>query len=401
MYDFIVVGGGLSGTSFAHFVARAGRNICLLEKNDVLGGCVRSVQPDPASDYFIELGAHTIYRSYATMIEIINNVNKKAKPAGSMIDILPQTRRPYKMWANNAVKSLFSDVNFFKLAIGGLKMGRSKHGRTVEDYYTELFGTQNYKNLIHPATSAVICQDSALVAADLLLKSRPKDKNYPRSFTIRGGLSTIVAASVATPNIDVKLSTDVASISFEDGVYKATTITGANYWGKKLVMAAPANEAAKLLDTIYPEVAAILKKLPMNKSRAVGFCTAKANAQMQEFGYLIARDSDFTAVVSRDVIPDDKRRGATFHFKPSSKPASDLNAIINTYKMQDSSAIYKAEAEFMLPRLSIMHYEWRAALESALAKLDSFHLLGNFFDGLSMEDCLIRGKAEALRGAKG
>jgi protoporphyrinogen oxidase len=390
LYDFIIIGGGLSGACFAHYAGKAGASVCILEKESVLGGCVRSVYPEAGSDYFVELGAHTIYRSYATMIEIINNTNKKA-------DILPQTKQAYRMWADGQIKSLFSGVNFFKLALGGLQIGKSKHGHTVESYYTELFGTKNYKNLIHPATSAVICQDSTQVAADLLLKSRKKDKSYPRSFSLRGGLSTLVSAAVKADNIDVNPYAEVKSITLSDGIYTAKVSTGDTIQGRRLVMAVPADEAAKLLVDIYPKLAEILKRLPMKRSRAVGFCTSKANAQMPEFGYLIARDSSFTAVVSRDVLPDASNRAAVFHFKPSSEPAKDWETIRSVYNLKDAEAIHKAEAEFTLPQLGVMHYEWRRELESELAGLENFHLLGNFFDGLSMEDCLIRAKTEATK----
>lgn len=67
--DVIVVGGGLSGLTYAHFAAKKGKQVLVLEGDEAPGGCIRTVYPYPG--YYMEIGGHTIYNSYATIIEMM------------------------------------------------------------------------------------------------------------------------------------------------------------------------------------------------------------------------------------------------------------------------------------------------------------------------------------------
>jgi protoporphyrinogen oxidase len=71
--EVVVIGGGISGLSFAYKMASLGKSVTVLEAKGQPGGCVRSEQFE---DYWIELGAHTAYNSYGGFIEIIESTNR-------------------------------------------------------------------------------------------------------------------------------------------------------------------------------------------------------------------------------------------------------------------------------------------------------------------------------------
>ena len=56
----VVVGGGLAGLSAAAFLARAGRDVTVLEKAAAPGGRARTLDRD---GYRLNLGAHALYRA--------------------------------------------------------------------------------------------------------------------------------------------------------------------------------------------------------------------------------------------------------------------------------------------------------------------------------------------------
>ncbi|MCD8072913.1 MAG: NAD(P)/FAD-dependent oxidoreductase, partial [Alistipes sp.] len=41
-YDVIIIGGGLGGLACGAILAREGLNVCVLEQNRVIGGCLQS-----------------------------------------------------------------------------------------------------------------------------------------------------------------------------------------------------------------------------------------------------------------------------------------------------------------------------------------------------------------------
>lgn len=393
--DIIVVGGGLCGVTFSHFAAREGKKIALLERRDTLGGCIHTVFPNgEESDFFVESGAHTIYNSYGTIIEMIKNMHIRH-------NIIPQTKNGYLMWDGEKLNSVFSHISWPGFIAGAFKMLFNKqHGHTVEEYFTKVLGRKNFEKLIRPSFSAIICQDASQVAADLVLKSRKKDKSYPRSFSMLGGLHTLLRSASSVDGITVHTGTAAVSVKYENGMYTVETDNAGTFTAKQLVMAATAHESADLIENIYPDISAMLKELPLKESRAVSFCVQKENAAVRPFNYIIARDVNFTAAVSRDAVPCRKYRGATFHFKPGTDSANDEAEIKKVYTLAKDEKLNPVKSVFKLPQLGTFHYEWRKKLEGQLDKIDNFYLLGNFFDGMSLEDCAIRGKKEAIRASK-
>ncbi len=65
-FDYIIVGSGISGMSYAHYAAKTGKQVLVIDKKDYAGGCVKSLRHE---DFWVELGGHTIYNSYMTFIK--------------------------------------------------------------------------------------------------------------------------------------------------------------------------------------------------------------------------------------------------------------------------------------------------------------------------------------------
>ena len=90
-YDIIVVGGGISGLSLAHYASKAGLKTLLLEKAPEAGGCLRTMRQ--VDDFWLELGAHTCYNSYGNLIGVIEDCGLREKLLGPGKGALHDVRR--------------------------------------------------------------------------------------------------------------------------------------------------------------------------------------------------------------------------------------------------------------------------------------------------------------------
>ena len=71
----------------------------------------------------------------------------------------------------------------------------SKDGQTVYSYYSRIVGRKNYGEVLGPMLAAVPSQSADAFPAAMLFKSRAsRRKDFPRSFTISGGLQAIPEA---------------------------------------------------------------------------------------------------------------------------------------------------------------------------------------------------------------
>ena len=106
-YDIIIVGSGISGMSLAFYCAREKLNVLVLEKNDSLGGSFTTVESD---NYWLEMGAHTMYNSYGNFIEIIEGCGLKE-------DLIRRKKVPYKVYNNGKISSVISQFNIPRLLV--------------------------------------------------------------------------------------------------------------------------------------------------------------------------------------------------------------------------------------------------------------------------------------------
>lgn len=385
--DVIVIGCGLSGAVYAHHAALLGRKVLILEKNEDVGGCICSVNYDDG--FFTELGAHTIYASYQVTIDMI-------KSLGLEKNIIPQTSAGYKMLVDGKVVSIFSQLGFFKAFTGALKMiSTPKDGQTVREYYTKLFGEANFNKVIHPVTSAVICQDSANVSADLLLKSRKKDKSVPKSFSLKGGLSSLIKSVDKIGDVTVYTKAEVLSVEKNDDVYTVNTNNG-SYRAKHVAFAAEPHATAKLIAPISENIGRLLEKLPVHESTAYSVASGIENVGIKPFGYIIGTDEFARSIVSKDTLPHEKYRGFTIHFKMKNFEHK-LDGYYQLLQIKDMKDVKTASQTFTLPELRVGHHEWCSELLGEAEKFQNIDILGNYFAGLSMEDCAIRAKECAQR----
>ena len=183
-YDIIIIGAGISGLSLAHYCASCGLTTLVLEKSNRVGGALHTltINENSKNEFWIELGAHTLYNSYTNVIALLleyglhQSIIKRAKP-------------PYTVLYKENMQSIFKHLHYIELALSIQRLLYTKKAdHTIESYLSKILGAKNYKNLMSHFINAMWSQESKEFPAELLFKKRTRRKDFLRSFSLEKGM---------------------------------------------------------------------------------------------------------------------------------------------------------------------------------------------------------------------
>jgi oxygen-dependent protoporphyrinogen oxidase len=390
-YDVIVVGAGISGMSFAHYATKSDNKTLVLEKSDRIGGSFHSsISEDDSRDFWLELGAHTCYNSYRSLIEVIED-------CGIVNQIIPRAKVPFRLLKDKQVKSFPSQINFLELLISVPKLfTKKKEGETVKSYYGSIVGKKNFKKVFSALFSAVPSQNADDFPADALFKKRERRKDILKHYTMKNGLGSITEVIAQHNKCEVKLNTEIGKIDKTESGYTIKTNQGV-FTCKQLSICTSITSVPDLIGGIFPTVVDKVAKIKNQKIESFGVVIPKDATEIKPFAGLVPTDDDFFSAVSRDTVPNENYRGFTFHFKPDIlSPEQKLEKACEVLGIKSNQIIEVREKLNIVPSLRLGHYELIDEIDNLLKGGDLF-MSGNYFAGLSIEDCVSRSKAEVKR----
>lgn len=387
-YDLIVVGGGVAGLCFARRGTVQGWRTLLLEGDARIGGCLASHRFNGAAEgYWAEMAAHTAYNSYGALLELLDP---------SVVHRLqPRHKAPWRVWDGRRLQSVFARLHWPSLLAALPRIfSTAKAGLGLRDYYSRVMGRPSYRALLRHAFSAVLAQPADDFPAALLFRKKPRRKDIPRSYTFPGGLAGLAEAMSAGQ--ELRMGSKVERIERDGSGFRLHA--GGHSWScRRLALAVPAWEAARLLSTAYPELAQRLAEIAPAEVESLAVVVAKERLAMPEIAGLIGIDQDFYSAVTRDVVPDARLRGFTFHFRPGRLGrAEKLARIAQVLAVSPEAFLDIAERTSRLPALRPGHEAWLAGIDQALAG-QPLALTGNYFYGVSIGDCAERSRDECAR----
>ena len=396
--EVIVVGGGISGIAFAWKAARAGRSVLLLESGGRLGGCLHSLRT--ADGYWYELGAHTTYNSYGGFLEIAAGSGAAAKlvqrgPARARFGYL---RDGTYEWLTPP--ALLRRFNWLEIALHGpVGILRGKTGRTMAQYYGGLLGPGNYERWLKPFLAAVPSQeadDFPAAGPGSLFKKRPRCKEFPRSYGFDGGLQTVCDAAARAPGIRVEAGADVARVAPSATGFTVTTADGRTFEAPLAAVATPIDAAAAMLGRDFPELARVLSSVKTVSVESLGVVLPRARCWMPECAFIIPAADLFYSAVTRDPFPDPEHRSFTFHFRDGISRENQLRRMAEILRCEIAELGEPLVRRTVLPSPLLGHDRIVSDLDRQLAG-KRLALTGNYFQGLAIEDCVLRSFAEYAR----
>ena len=389
-HDLIVVGGGVSGLGFAYFSRSYGKETLLLERESRLGGCVQTERlPD---GYWFELGTHTCYNSYGSLLDMVDG-------CGLREEVLQRVRVPFKLLRDGAPESVLRSLRWLELlrSLPGA-FALKKEGRTVYAYYSRIVGRRNYGRVVGPLLSAVPCQNADAFPVAMLFKRRPRRKDYPRTFTLRNGLQTIVDAVARRPGLEIRTGVEVESIQREAEGYTVRVTGGETLAARAVAIAVPPSAAAIMLRDGFPELADSLAHIGMVAVETLGVVVPREKVAFEPVMGLAPVDDLFFSAVTRDPVPDPKRRAFAFHFRPNVPREKRIERVAQVLGVGPEHFEHVAEKRVVLPAPVLGHEAIVAEIDRLTADT-RLAVTGNYFAGLAVEDCLGRSRTECARVA--
>jgi len=396
--DVIVVGGGISGLTFAFESARAGRDTLVLERASSVGGSLATHRAE--SGFWYELGAHTCYNSYAGLAGVLD-------ACGLRDDVVQRAKSKLRFVEGDrlvpganlgALLRLFS---WGELARSVPRMlTERKDGQTVYSYYSRIVGRKNYGSVLGPMLSAVPSQSADAFPAGMLFKARAtRRKDLPRSFTLKNGLTSIAEAIARQPRVTVATRRAAARIEAAGEDWAVVTDDGERHEARVVALATAPGAASALLRRAAPELASQVARVKEAAVESLGFAVRAERVDVPLSAFLIPRDDVFHSVVTRDAVPDARFRGFVFHFKPGLGRDDKLRRAEALLRVKPSDVEDVAERRTVLPS-PVLGHEQVVAEVDRLSAGKRLCLTGNWFAGLSIEDCVERSRSEWARVAR-
>jgi protoporphyrinogen oxidase len=392
IYDCAVIGGGISGVSFAYYLSKAGKRVLLLDNEVKTGGQIQTEPADVNPDYWFEMGAHTCYNSYAHLLSIIIE-------EGLREFVQPLLKQDYVVYSQDKIKTVFSELSVLQMLPACFKyFFAHKAGKTIKEYFRPIVGEKNYNNLFRYAFSAVICQPADDYPAEIFLKKRnTRDKTFPRKFTFKQGMSSFIDSILSKCNIESVQSSEIVTVSRENDIFIIEAKDGQRYPTRNVSLATSPQTSAMLLNNVEPEISILLSTISSFQSESLNVIISKDRLNIRETAGIINLSDEFLSAVSRDLVSDERFRSFTFHFeKGKLQLPEQINLICNVLGIRSSDIIEQKFSKHTLPVRCLQNRNIEKDADSLL-KHKPIYLTGNYFKGLSMEDCVTRSKCEAER----
>jgi UDP-galactopyranose mutase len=396
--DVVVVGGGVSGLSFAWHAARSGRKALVLEGSERLGGCLDS-RRTPAG-YWYELGAHTCYNSYAGLLEIIEGTGLRDRivPRG-------EARKRFAFLRGGSIDMLgpisvlmrFDKAELLRNVFRGMRA--SKDGATTCGWYSGVVGKRNYSRILAPFLSAVPSQSVDSFPATgpgSLFKKRPRRKDVVKSFTLDGGLSAVIAAAAGSPGVETRTGAIVREVRTVGGGFEVRLADGSSFQAPVVSVAVPPSMASAMLRADFPDLSSELARVGMAATESVGVVVRREKVKLPEMAFLVPDDDLFWSAVTRDPVPDPDWRAFAFHFKTGKTDDERRARIAQILQVEQGDFEEVTRRMALLPSPVLGHDRLVGELDRMLSG-SRLALTGNYFDGLAIEDCVQRSRAEWAR----
>jgi len=340
--------------------------------------------------FWYELGAHTLYNSYGSLLDILVAL-------GLDSSIERRQKAPYRLFVDGKVRSIPSQLALGELFASAWRaFTERKTGRSVGDYYGRLVGQRNWRRVFSALLSAVPSQRADDFPAEMLFKSRPRRKDFPRAFTLNGGLSTLVDRLTDQERVTLRVNAGARALARAEQGYAVTSADGNTTQVRNVILALPPDVAARLLAPLLPEAAAALARVQTAAIVSTGVTFARKDLAFPRVAGLFPLDDVFFSAVSRDVVPDDRFRALAFHFRTGLSPDERLDRIAKVTGTSRRTFVRVSEHATSLPSPRLGHADIVHAIDQGIAG-SRVHVVGNFFGGLAIEDCALRAVAEVAR----
>jgi oxygen-dependent protoporphyrinogen oxidase len=434
----VIIGSGISGLSFGHFLSKKDQDFLVLESGDRVGGIIHSKKKD---QFICENGPNTVLLNNDAIIEIIkdcglweelqypnefSNKNRYVLHKGKL------TRVPVSF-----LKFLFTPLLSVRgkcLIFRDLFVKAHSQNTTVYNFISARFGKEFHDQLIEPFITGVYAGNTRKMSTKHSLKllweleqnhggvikgffRRNNKKQNLGSFNLPIGLSQLTEKMAEGLSQNVRLNCRVTGIIKNEDGYEIVTNSG-RFFCQRLVSTIPAHALKKvILDRTFIRVLDQVNYSPVD---VFHFGFKKQNIKNQEQGFgVLTKPSDhkkylgvlFNSRTFSHVAPDGMELftvlvGGERQKELCELPIEDLEQIVlsELEDLLDHKGEIALKNHFRwkkgIPQYDMNHQELVDAVVDFEKRNEAFYVLGNFHGGVSVSDCIEKSKKLVLNLSK-
>jgi len=447
-----VIGGGISGLSVAFWLHQQGCRVSVLEGNNRVGGIIRSEQ----------IGGYTIDHAANCLMNFLPEVNHLIETvgmAGERILRSPGANKRYllKQGMPQAVplmpKEIFTSSFWSWKAKLGMIMepfiaaSASENEETVADFIRRRFGRELLEQAIDPFVAGTLSGDPELACIQSVLpqlykmeqqygsvirgmlaaKRAGSHSHYPRQLcSFKDGMEALPAAISRYLGDRVRTGIRVQSVERTGKQWALTLAHVKDYENTQsiekievndIIIATPAEAAAKLVEPVSALLAGQLKGIPYAPMAVLtlGFRAQDIRHPMDGMGCLIpAREKKnilgmfwnsslfanrapaghalvtcyLGGLRNPDMLAHDDEQLISLAM-------ADLHNMVDIHGEPEFVRVIRHEKG--LPQYHLGHQQRLTTIEAQLRLLPGLYLSGNYLNGVSVRDRIAQGKVLAER----
>ncbi len=430
----VVIGAGLSGLTAAWTLLKSGEEVALLEASSRPGGAVRTERRE---GFLLETGPNTV-RPTPQLWRLIEDLG-----LGGEV-LLADPRAPRFVDFRGALHPLPMSASEFlgtKLLSGAAKLRilteplRRRGGsvdESVNDFIGRRLGREVADRIVEPFVGGIFAGSGARLSVSAAFpalwrwerehgsllrgalasrRSRPAGPHTPRGLvSFRDGLETLPRALAASVGNALRPATSAYSLAPDAGGWIVHTPSG-DIQAARVILAAPAHQAAKIVARFAPAAARSLEAIPHPPLAVLHLAWPESASPrpLRGFGHLVVPDPGrriLGAVWSSSLFPGRAPAGqilVTVFLGGTRDPgALDLDDDeLHQIAARDLAAqgLLRGDPQRVLltrwsraiPQYERGHEDRIAELERAEARFPGLRFLGNYRGGISVADVVRSG----------
>ena len=225
-----------------------------------------------------------------------------------------------------------------------------------------------------------------------------------------GGLSPLIEKLENLYSTDIVREAEVENISHQDNLYTLKIRNGGTINARRIIVATPSGNAARLVRNLSKSLSATLDEIPYAPIAVVclGYKEEKVGIELDGFGFLVPEKENLRILGSiwtssifsgrapahhvqfRTMIGGDGDRESIRLSDDELKEVviNELTEIVGLRGDPDICRTYRWDKG--IPQYKIGHQEIMNCIDSEIEKLGNIFLAGNAYSGVSLNDCTKR-----------
>jgi len=439
-YDVVVAGAGISGLTCAWALRRAGLRVIVLEAGDDVGGCISTVRRDGC---IADGGPQTLAATPAVMDVVASlGLDDKVRRAAAGVPFFfahgrlePAPTSPGAFIASPLLSPL---AKLRLLAEPFIGARASSEEESVAEFAARRGGKPIVDALVRPMIGGIFAGDPARLSVQsafpglvdserrytsvmigAIARRRKSGVRRPAPMSFAGGNDTLTSALAATLAPDVRLGVSVTELVLRGArmelVYEGTS--SGSVVTRHAVLATPAYESGRLLSRLEPDAAAALGSIryaPVAQV-ALSYRLEEVEADLRGFGFLSGEESSlrilgctWNSSMFDGRCPHGRVLVTAFLGGTSDPSVAQLRddeiVAIAHRDLQRALGIDSTPAviagfrfERAIPQYELGHAQRLATVAAGMSRLPQVSLIGNYFTGPSVPDCIAGALAAADR----